>query len=261
MADDFRIRGNFLECGQRELGKSHCVKYLGSRRAHSNWFCPNMVDYPELAGTRSLREKRISFVATEGIPYLLLALALAALALRYADWRFSVAPLLAFVLLFLLFRDPHRQVPSVALGVVSPVDGRVVSVEKTDSCVVQGVAHCIRLRVDVFGAYAARSPVEGRIMDLSSKVDGVGEGCPVNALWVETDEGRSVVLRFDDYGLGIPPYSFVRFGERVGQGYRCAYLRLARYADVYLPIDGKVQVEPGQRVRAGSDVIAALPHP
>ena len=220
-----------------------------------------MVDYPDLAGTRSVREKRISFVATEGLPFLLLALALVALALRYAEWWVAVAPLLVFVLLFLLFRDPHRQIPPVALGVVSPVDGEVVSVETTDRCVVQGVAQRIRLRVNAFGTYAARSPVEGRIMDLSSKIDGVADGCPVNALWIETDEGRSVVLRFDEYRLGIAPYSFVGFGERVGQGYRCAYLRLARFADVYLPVDSKVHVEPGQRVQAGSDVIAALQHP
>jgi phosphatidylserine decarboxylase len=220
-----------------------------------------MVDYPDLAGTRFLREKRISFVATEGIPYLLLALALAALALRYTEWWVALAPLLLFVLLFLLFRDPHRQIPSVALGVVSPVDGEVVSVETTDRCVVQGVAQRIRLRIDAFGTYAARSPVEGRIMDLSSKIDGLAEGCPVNALWVETDEGLSVVLQFHEYRLGIPPYSFVGFGERVGQGYRCAYLRLAHFAEVYLPVDSKVHVEPGQRVKAGSDVIAALSHP
>ncbi|MBT8083395.1 MAG: hypothetical protein KJO56_13295 [Gammaproteobacteria bacterium] len=208
-----------------------------------------------------MREKRISFVATEGIPFLLLALALAALALRYTDPWVALGPLLAFVLLFLLFRDPHRQIPSVALGVVSPVDGEVVSVETTERCVVQGVAQCIRLRVDAFGAYAARSPVEGHIMDLSSKIDGLAEGCPVNALWVETDEGRSVVLQFHEYRLGLAPYSFVRFGERVGQGHRCAYLRLAHFAEVYLPVASKVYVEPGQRVRAGSDVIAALPQP
>ena len=79
--------------------------------------------------------------------------------------------------------------------------------------------------------------------------------------WIETDEGHSVVLRFDEYRLGIAPYSFVRFGERVGQGYRCAYLRLAHIADVFLPVDSKVHVEPGQRVKAGTDLIAALQHP
>lgn len=208
-----------------------------------------------------MREKRVSIVATEGVPFLVLALVLAALALRYAPWWVALVALLLFVLLFLLFRDPHRRIPSVAMGVVSPVDGEVVSVEETDRCVVQGVAQRIRLRVNAFGTYAARSPVEGRIMDLSSKIDGVAEGCPVNALWIETDEGHSVVLRFDEYRFGIAPHSFVRFGERVGQGYPCAYLRLVRFADVYLPVDSKLKVEPGQRVQAGSDVIAVLQHP
>ena len=98
-------------------------------------------------------------------------------------------------------------------------------------------------------------------MDLHSRVEGVGPECPANALWVETDEGNSVVLQFQEYRLGIPPKSFVRLGERVGQGNRCAYIRLARYAELYLPVDGKVYVKPGQTVVAGNDLIGAVPHP
>jgi phosphatidylserine decarboxylase len=98
-------------------------------------------------------------------------------------------------------------------------------------------------------------------MDLSSKLEGAGGECPVNALWVETDEGNSVVLQFHEYRLGIAPRSFLQIGERVGQGQRCAYIRLARFAEVYLPIAGRVHVEPGQRVHAGNDLIGAVPHP
>ena len=98
-------------------------------------------------------------------------------------------------------------------------------------------------------------------MDLHSRVEGVGPDCPANALWVESDEGSSVVLQFHDSRFGSPPKSFVRLGERVGQGSRCAYIRLARFAEVYLPIDGKVYVEPGQIVVAGDDLIGAVPHP
>ena len=86
-------------------------------------------------------------------------------------------------------------------------------------------------------------------------------GCPANALWVETDEGNSVVLQFHEYRLGIAPQAFVGLGERLGQGQRCANIRLARFAEVYLPIAGKVKVEPGQVVRAGEDLIGAVPHP
>lgn len=178
--------------------------------------------------------------------------------LRYADPWLVILPLILLVLLYLLFRDPIREVPSVALGIISPADGTVESVETTDKCVVQGEAYLLRIRVDGLGTYTARSPVEGKVMDLQSSVEGIGPDCPLNALWVQTDEGENVVLQFQGYRFGLAPRSFIRFGERIGQGHRCAYLRLAQYADVYLPITSKVLVEPGQQVVAGEDLIATL---
>jgi phosphatidylserine decarboxylase len=212
-------------------------------------------------GTPSLRGQRNPFVAQEGVPLMALAAALVALFLRYLDPWLALLPLVMFVLLFMLFRDPRRYVPPVALGIVSPVDGEVVSVDTTDQCVVQGEAYCVRIRINALGTYTARSPIEGRVMDLHSRAEGVGPECPTNALWLETDEGDSVVLQFHEYRFGLPPKSFIRLGERVGQGQRCAYVRLARYAEVYLPLDGKVHVEVGQKLTAGSDVIGAVPHP
>lgn len=192
---------------------------------------------------------------------MLLVVALGALLFRYVGpWPAAVAGIL-FVFMYLLFRDPLREVPSVALGVVSPADGEVVLVETTDKCVVQGDAHRIRIRVNSLGTYTARSPIEGKVMDLHSREEGVGPDCPTNALWVRNDEGDDVVLQFDGYRFGLAPRSFIRFGERIGQGHRCAYLRLAQYADVYFPINGKVLVEPGQQVTAGTDLIGMVPHP
>ncbi len=192
---------------------------------------------------------------------MLLVLVAGALLVRYVDPWFALAAGAVFVFMFFLFRDPERDVPSVALGVVSPVDGEVEIVDTTDRCVVQGEAYRIRIRIDTFGTYTARSPMEGRVMDLHSRDEGVGPECPANALWVRNDEGDSVVLQFNGYRLGLAPRSFDRFGERVGQGHRCAYLRLARFADIYMPINGNVLVKPGQKVMAGSDLIGTVPHP
>lgn len=208
-----------------------------------------------------MRGQRNPFVAQEGLPLIVLAAALVALFVRYLDPWLALLPAVVFVLLFMLFRDPRRYVPPVALGIVSPVDGEVVAVDTTDQCVVQGEAHRVRIRVDAWGTYTARAPIEGRVMDLQSRTDGVGPECPTNALWLETDEGDSVVLQFHEYRFGLPPKSFVGLGERVGQGQRCAYIRLATYAEIYLPLDGKVHVEVGQKLNAGSDLIGAVPHP
>jgi phosphatidylserine decarboxylase len=188
---------------------------------------------------------------------LALVAVLGVVVVRYANPWLALIPVILFFYLFLLFRDPRRPVPSVALGVVSPADGEVVSVEKTEACFLPGDTYRIRIRIDSFGTYTARSPVEGTIMDLRADAPENSD-CPSNALWVKTDEGASVVLQFHGYRFGLAPRSFVGFGQRIGQGHRCAYLRLAKYADVFMPATGRVSVAPGDKVLAGSGVLGSI---
>ena len=172
-----------------------------------------------------------------------------ALMATIAPWL-ALIPGTLFVFLFLVFRDPLRYVPSVALGVCSPVDGKVQEVGRVEKGAMGVPVLRIVIRVDSLGTYTARAPVEGYIKDLGKK-----------ALWIQTDEGQDVVLSFSGYRFGLAPKSFARFGERLGQGQRCAYLRLTRLAELQIPADGKILVEPGQTVVAGADVIGNVPSP
>lgn len=200
-------------------------------------------------------------VAREGIPILLVAVTGSWLTYKFLGALPALIPALVALWLLLVFRDPHRHIPAAPLGVVSPVDGRVVTVGLADKGVLQGEAHRIVIRINSFGTYTARSPVEGKILDLNALAAGTVVDYPTNALWVQTDEGDDVVLQFHGYRFGLAPRSFMRFGERLGQGQRCAYLRLTRFAEVHLPIDSKILVKPGQTVVAGADLIAKVPHP
>jgi phosphatidylserine decarboxylase len=191
-----------------------------------------------------LHGRRNPFVAQEGLPLLALVLVVAFLIIRYYNPWFAVLPAALFVLLYMVFRDPLRSVPSVALGVFSPVDGEVVEVGSIESGEAGKKALRIVINVDSLGTYTARAPVEGSIKDLGKK-----------ALWLQTDEGDDVVLKFSGYRFGLAPRSFAKFGERLGQGQRFAYLRLTRTAELQIPVDGKVLVEVGQKVVAGTDVI------
>jgi len=206
-----------------------------------------------------MQDRRHTIVAREGIPFLLFAAIACGLALHFLDLTYALSAAGLFVLLYLVFHDPSRDVPAVPLGVVSPVDGRVVAVEPTDKGVLQGEAQRILLRINALGTYTARSPVEGKIMDLRT-VNGHRAIDQTNALWIQTDEGADVILQFRGYRIGLAPRAFLRIGERVGQGQRCAYLRLTRFAELHLPIAGKVLVAAGDRVVAGRDLIARLPH-
>lgn len=208
-----------------------------------------------------MKGRRNPFIAREGIPFLIAAVIAIIACWQWSSVYYCAIPAILLVWLFLVFRDPVRAIPAVPLGVVSPVDGKVVEIGLTDSSALNGEAHRIVIRVDSFGTYTARCPVEGKIMDFRVAYPDSGALGNAIGLWVQTDEADDVVLQFRGHRLGLAPLAFMRYGERVGQGQRCAYLRLTRLAEVQLPIDGRVLVAVGQKVSAGVDVLAKLPHP
>lgn len=191
----------------------------------------------------------------------MLAALIVVIAFAYAQPWVVLAGSGLFLILYLLFRDPHRVIPAAPLGVVSPVDGEILSVEETEHGLPHGKALRIRIRVDSFGTYTARAPIEGKVRDLHSVVVTGSPGIAGNSLWVQTDEGENVVLHLSGHRFGLAPRALRCYGERVGQGERCAYLRLTRFAEVYLPVTGQVLVQPGQIVVAGAELIAKVRRP
>lgn len=189
-----------------------------------------------------MRGKRSPFVAREGIPFLIAGIAASFAAWRFGELAYAIAPALLVTWMFLIFRDPVRGVPAVPLGVISPVDGTVVEVGLTDNGALSGEAHRILIRVNSLGTYTARCPSEGKIMDFSVAVPESAAVGHASGLWLQTDEGDDVVLQFRGHRFGLAPLAFLGYGERVGQGQRCAYLRLTRLAEVQLPIHSRVHV-------------------
>lgn len=207
----------------------------------------------------SMQGTRNPFVASEGVPFLVVLAASSVAAWHYFGIGAGLVPAALFAYLFLIFRDPHRPVPAVPLGVVSPVDGRVVSITRVDSSILGAEALSISIEVNSLGTYTARCPVEGKIMDLAAEHGTDRAATDRPGLWVRTDEADDVVLCFRNHRFGLSPRAFIRYGERVGQGQRCAFLRLTGIAEVLVPGVARLQVEEGQRVLAGSDVLAKLP--
>jgi len=145
-----------------------------------------------------LEGRRNPFVAHEGIPFLVLAAAAFGVSLRYLDAIFVVVAALLLVVLFLVFRDPRRIIPASPLGVVSPVDGRIIKVDLVDKGVLQGEAHRIQIRINSLGSYTARAPVEGKISDLRSvtreQVVDYRTTAVVRTLWRARRPGAALCL-------------------------------------------------------------------
>ena len=200
--------------------------------------------------------RRYPIIAREGWPFILGALLMLMLAARLGGIMLWVSVSFLLLILVLLFRDPRREVPSIPLGVVAPVDGRILSIQPTDKGELKREAILIEMTIDHFGAYMARSPTEGKVLDLRDNIAAGSRMTGVSGLWVRTDEDDDVVVLMVGVRRIAKPRSFVDYGERLGQGERFAFIRLARRARIFLPLDCELKVSVGQKVRAGADLLA-----
>ena len=85
-----------------------------------------------------------------------------------AGWPYAVPVLLLAAFLLWFFRDPERQIPTLAGAVVSPGDGKVTDVSLVTSDGASGgvLRHRISIFLSVFDVHVNRSPIAGVIRDV-----------------------------------------------------------------------------------------------
>lgn len=199
---------------------------------------------------------------------LLLVVMLAALLLELGPGLAWAVPLwLLAALLAFLFRDPDRAISAAPLGVVSPIDGRVSMAARCHDLYLDREAIRISLCMSLLGPYAVRSPAEGKIRQIWYHPAGAGGPKKAvsghkrrYAIWVQTDEQDDVVLAIDVQRSFFRPRCYVYIGQRIGQGQRCGMMGFGGAVSVYVPGSSRLQRQPGDKVMAGSDVIASLVH-
>jgi phosphatidylserine decarboxylase len=172
-------------------------------------------------------------------------------------WRtagFIYAAPLALIALMVAFkfRDPDRPVPASRLGVVAPVDGRVLSIRRVEDGPFGGAALKVRLRVSPFTVYGVRSPIEATVSDPATFCAASGT---LRGFCLRTDEGDQMLIRMEHPGFGAPKAK-VNIGQRLGHGERCGSVRFAHTVEMFLPPTAIPRVAPHDPAEAGVTVLA-----
>ncbi|NNF16540.1 MAG: hypothetical protein HKN70_07310 [Gammaproteobacteria bacterium] len=204
--------------------------------------------------------RQFPLIAREGWPFIIVVLLTLIISFRLSGLTMVLSCMVLLLALVLLFRDPQRDVPSKPLGVVSPVDGRVLDIAPTDKGALQRESMRFTLSVNHLGAYTVRSPTEGTVLNLMDNLAGGSRLLGTGGLWVRTDEQDDIVVLIKGPGGWARAKSFVGYGERLGQGQRFAFTRLASRVDVYVPANSKIVAKVGDRVLAGSDILSMIVH-
>jgi phosphatidylserine decarboxylase len=164
-------------------------------------------------------------------------------------------PLALFCLYF--FRDPERPIPAGPVA-VSPADGKVVDIRP-----LEGGARRISIFLNVFDVHVNRCPIGGRITDVRyqpgkfkvASLDVASAENEQNTLVVE--DGRSRIVFKQIAGLiARRIVCHKRVGDQVQRGERFGLIKFGSRMDVILGPEWDLAIERGQRVRAGSSILA-----
>jgi len=204
-------------------------------------------------------------IAREGYPLIFTAVILTLLAFL-AGWM-PLGIILGLIGLAIagFFRDPERHAPVGEGLVVSPADGKVVSIAR-----VAGDAPFLfsTTRVSVFlsplDVHINRTPVDGKIAQityqrgkfLAAYKEEASQRNEQNALSIVDGKGRTLgVVQI----AGVMARRIIcraKQGDQLARGERFGLIMFGSRTDTYLPEGCQVEVTEGQRVKGGETILA-----
>jgi phosphatidylserine decarboxylase len=212
-------------------------------------------------------------IAPEGWPFIKIGLVLeGTLALLWWAWPgwtvvFPVIGAALVTWLFVFFRDPVRDGPRGERLVISPADGKVISITPvTESMYLHGAATRISIFMNVVNVHVNRYPVSGEIeivhynpgefmvahhekaslLNEQASVGLRGARGPMLVRQIAGSIARRIVTD------GSP-------GEMAVQGERMGMIRFGSRVDLFLDPAVALKVKLGDTVHAGLTILAEFP--
>jgi phosphatidylserine decarboxylase len=173
--------------------------------------------------------------------------------------------LTVFIICF--FRDPERKTDAEKGDIISPADGRVLSVEEVEKVpYLEGTCQRVCIFMSVFNVHVNRIPRSGNVeairyqpgrflMGFSEKASLENEQ---NAVRIKDEQGKEIVMVQIAGLLARRIVCYLKEGQKVNRGERFGLIRFGSRVDLYLPKSAEVLVVPGDRVKAGIHKVARL---
>jgi len=202
----------------------------------------------------------------EARPFLIITGIITLLA-AWISLPFALLPALAFAYILYFFRDPERDISTDPLDIVSPADGKVISVEALEEgAFTQQRMRRVAVFLSVFDVHVNRLPVAGRILKshhhagefLDARNPEIDIRNEAQNWLIETDRGPVVVRQIAGL-IARRIVAWAQEGDTLEKGRRFGMIRFGSRTDVYLPLDCEILVRAGDRVAGGSTVIARWP--
>lgn len=187
--------------------------------------------------------------------------------ISWVKWLVIAATLVFYAAILQFFRNPTRETVADDKAVYSPVDGKVVVIEKVHE---KEYFKEERLLISVFmspiNVHVTRYPIAGKV--LYSKYHPGKYLVAWHPKSSEENERTTVVLQHENETrllyrqiAGAMAKRIVNYAEEdttVHQGADSGFIKFGSRVDVYLPADTPVKVSINDKVKGGVSVLASL---
>ena len=182
----------------------------------------------------------------------------------------TVAGIVSLVLFFLVlqfFRNPRREILFADDNVVyAPADGKIVVIEETNE---NEYFQDKRLQVSIFmsptNVHVNRNPISGTVnyfkyhpgkylVAWHPKSSDENE----RTTTVISNGDSEILMRQIAGALAKRIVNYLEIGDEVKQGADMGFIKFGSRVDLFLPLDAKIEIEKGEKVKGNLTVIARL---
>ena len=185
----------------------------------------------------------------------------------YARYLAIGGGLILFVLIVRFFREPKREPVLDESAVIAPADGTIVIVKKVyEPEYLKAECTQVSIFMSVFNVHANWFPVNGKV--LYYKYHPGRYLVAMHPKSSEKNERTTVVTERN----GIPILTrqiagyiarrivcYAKEGSNVKMGDQMGFIKFGSRVDLFLPLESRIQVTKGQKVKALRTIIAKLP--
>ena len=203
-------------------------------------------------------------IAKEGYPVIFVPAILSGVAFAM-DWLIVGGILLLVTLsIAAFFRDPERASPQGEGLIVSPADGKVVSIAAVkEEPNFPGAVTRISIFLSPLDVHINRTPVEGMIEEikyqrgkfLAAYKQDASTRNEQNALRFVDDKGRKFGVVQIAGVLARRIVCRVKAGDALIRGEKFGLIMFGSRTDTYLPDGCRIEVTEGQRVKGGETIL------
>ncbi len=203
-------------------------------------------------------------IAKEGWAFILPSVIIAILGSRY-HWMIGLPLWLVSLFLINFFKDPRRTSLETQAAILSPADGKIISVIPSD---LQGFMvdyTKVSIFMNVFNVHVNRSPMDGKVISVNhypgrfkpAYHDSASLGNERVEIMIHTHCGP-ILVRLVAGLVARRIKSYIWPDYPVKRGQRMSIIKFGSRVDVYLPPHTRIDISPGDKVIAGITRIATI---